>query len=193
MNENLKPWRPGQSGNPAGRPSAGASIKEYANAMRDLTEKQLRRVARLKSEPADRRAAAERLLRMLESPDLADFQTLIDGEETIPQLKRRGVPTELIKKFKRRTRNIPNGEGAPIIEVEVEIELHDRSGEDFDRVMDRTHGKPLQAIEYSGPDGGPIESNTVDLSVLSFEELDNLHLIAAVAKARSAANAAGET
>lgn len=30
---NLRPWQPGQSGNPAGRPAAGASLREYLNEL----------------------------------------------------------------------------------------------------------------------------------------------------------------
>ena len=61
--ENLRPpWRSGQSGNPAGRRTAGATIREHVYAMAEqaLTEGELRAIARDKAEPWPRRAAAER-------------------------------------------------------------------------------------------------------------------------------------
>ena len=38
-------------------------------------------------------------------------------------------------------------------------------------LMDRAYGKPKQATEVSGPDGGPIEHAPLDLSKLSDEDL----------------------
>jgi len=134
--KNLKPFKPGQSGNPAGRKTAGATIREHMNAMAeaDLTETQLRTIARGKNEPWPRRAAAERILRTLEAGDLADFQTVIAGEKTLAELRDEGVNTELVKKVKP-------------VEHGVEIELFDRAGGDVDRIMDRTEGKPKQTRE----------------------------------------------
>jgi hypothetical protein len=66
-------WKPSHSGNPKRRPRAGALIREYVNAMvaSDLTEDELRRLARNPRGPWPRRAAAERVLRMLEYGDIA--------------------------------------------------------------------------------------------------------------------------
>jgi hypothetical protein len=127
-------WKPGQSGNPKGRPRAGASIREYINALvaSVRTEDELRRVARDQRAPWRRRAAAERVLRMLEHGDIADFQAVLDGTATLAQLRDAGVNTEVVKKL-RYSRGV------------VEIELHDRGGREFDRIMDRTEGKASRA------------------------------------------------
>lgn len=131
-------FQPGQSGNPAGRPPAGLTIREQINALAadELTEADLRRVARDKSAPWTRRAAAERILRTLETGDIADFQELLTGQKTVRELREAGVNTEVIKKLK------PTEEG-------IEIELHDRSGVDFDRILDRTLGKPAQSVDVT--------------------------------------------
>lgn len=42
-------------------------------------------------------------------------------------------------------------------------------------ILDRAHGKPKQAMEHSGPNGGPIRH--VDLGNLSDEQLDTLESI----------------
>jgi hypothetical protein len=52
-------WVKGQSGNPLGRPAAGASIKEWLNVMADWTEEQLDKVIGSKAEPLAKRAAAQ--------------------------------------------------------------------------------------------------------------------------------------
>jgi hypothetical protein len=55
-------FRPGQSGNPAGRPAAGASVVEWMNLMAEWPEAQLREVADDPAAPVNRRAAAQRWL-----------------------------------------------------------------------------------------------------------------------------------
>ena len=64
---NLRPWRPGQSGNPAGRPR-GATPGDYLRHLctPDCTEASLRRIVRDKDQPVPRRAAAKALLAMLD-------------------------------------------------------------------------------------------------------------------------------
>ena len=83
--------------------------------------------------PPARRQAAIRMLQMLEHPDLADYEDLLHGQVTLKQLRDAGVATDAIKKFK------PTKDG-------IEIELHNRSGEEFDRILNRTLG-PAQPIE----------------------------------------------
>jgi hypothetical protein len=46
-------------------------------------------------------------------------------------------------KVKTKTYKDPSTE-SPVTETEREIELFDRAGEDFDRIIDRTVGKPTQ-------------------------------------------------
>lgn len=139
-------FKPGQVANPKGRAaSAGTSIREWVNslAQRDLIEAQIRRIARDKRAPVTKRAAAERLLRTMESGDLADLEPYLDGSKTLEELRKSGVNTEVVKKAKARTWTNRDG----VVIVERELELHDRSGVDFDRVCDRTDGRPTQRLE----------------------------------------------
>jgi len=41
-------------------------------------------------------------------------------------------------------------------------------------VIDRAYGKPAQATELTGPNGGPLQTVAVDLSGLTLEELRKL-------------------
>ncbi len=52
-------FRPGRSGNPAGRPTAGASIREYLNVLQDWTVGDLRALAAHPRTGAMKRAAAQ--------------------------------------------------------------------------------------------------------------------------------------
>lgn len=131
-------FKPGESGNPKGRPpNAGATLREWVNLLAggDATEDELRRMARDKRLPWTKRAACERILRTLEAGDLADFAEVVSGQKTLVELKKAGVNTEMVKKLKVGK------------EGEVEIELHDRAGEDFDRICDRTDGRPTQRVD----------------------------------------------
>lgn len=168
-------FKPGQSGNPAGRPPAlGSSVIEWANQLghQGLSEDALRVIARDKAEPFPKRAAALRCLRLIEAADLSDFSAVLRGDQSLEELRAAGTNTEVVKKIKQRTRKINVGDGKFEDEIEREIELYDRSGSDFDRLLDRTIGKPTQAVELTGKDGGSLEINhAVDLSKLSADEL----------------------
>ncbi len=52
------PWKPGESGNAAGRPRAGASVREQINALQDATGDELAGIVADDTKPAHRRAAA---------------------------------------------------------------------------------------------------------------------------------------
>lgn len=142
-------FKPRKSGNPKGRPpSAGSTLIEWLNILagKDFTEAQIRRIARDKRSPWTKRAAAERVLRTLEAGDLADFQPYLEGTKTLEDLRDDGLNTELVKKGKTTVRTDKDG-----TETQTrEIELHDRSGADFDRIADRTEGKPTQRMEMEG-------------------------------------------
>lgn len=144
-------WQKGKSGNPAGRPkNIGTTLKEYLNLLGDQVESEadLRRIARDPSEHWPKRAAAERALRMLEAGDIADFDAFLRGHEELEDLQKRGVNTEVIKKLRQTSRKVPTGKKDEVEEIiQREIELHDRAGADFDRVCDRTDGRPRQVIE----------------------------------------------
>ncbi len=142
---NLRPpWPPGVSGNPKGRRTAGASVREWVNSLVEgrVPAPALRKIADDEREEPARRAAAVRVLRMVEDPDLADFADAIEGGATLGELRDRGVPTRLIKRLKSKTRTLKGGKTL----TTREIELHDRSGEDFDRVIEQTDGRPRQTV-----------------------------------------------
>jgi hypothetical protein len=135
-------FQPGRSGNPNGRPPAGATLREWLNVLAQAchTEDEIRQVARDKRNPWPKRAAAERILRALEVGDLADFQPFLNGEASIKDLRAAGIRTEVVKRAKITAKG------------DREIELHDRAGADFDRVIHETAGDPpkMLALESDG-------------------------------------------
>lgn len=144
-------WKPGESGNPKGRTSAGASLKEHVNSLfeADLTEDELRKIAKDRKAGVQRRSAANRLLNLMERGDLADVEAFLDGSKTLDQLRTDGVYTDTIKKAKVSKKTFKT-EGGDDVEVESrEIEFHDRSGEEFDRISDRTDGRPTQSVDLN--------------------------------------------
>jgi hypothetical protein len=143
---NLKPIQPGEARNPNGRKSAGATIREWVNsfAEADLNIDQLRKIAKDPKEGWTRRAAAERIIRTMESGDLADFEDVIQGRTGLKDLRQSGIITEVVKKLRQKSRRVPVGDGETEEIIEREIELHDRAGADFDRVVEQTDGTPVQ-------------------------------------------------
>lgn len=129
-----------------------------------LPESELRRIANDPVADWTRRAAAIRIIRTLEAPDLADYEPVLDGSMALPELRTTGVNTAAVKKLKTRTRTDKDGG----TEIEREIELYDRSGDDFDRVMDQTKGRPQQSIDVT-TGGEPIT-----VKVLRGVSLDDL-------------------
>ena len=83
-------FKPGESGNPTGKRSAGHTIQEWINTLgqQDLPEDELRRVARDKRLGWTKRLAAERILRSMETGDLSDFVPLMKGEKDLAELAR---------------------------------------------------------------------------------------------------------
>jgi hypothetical protein len=162
--KNLKPWKPGESGNPKGRTSVGASVREHMNAMAEaqLTFEELKLIATDTRAPITRQAAAQRLMRMAEHPDVAEFQQYLNGALDLEQLQKAGINTSLIKKAKVREHEGESGRT-----IEREIELYDRSGEEFDRVFDRTEGRPKQAVDVTGSLGMPTAVRLI------FDEVDD--------------------
>lgn len=148
----LHPFQPGQSGNPAGRPpNGGRSLRERCNDFlhQGLLEAQLVKIAKNKKAPPVDRAAAIRILRQIEDPDLADFTPLLTGKKSLSQLRATGVRTNTIKKFKQKSRMVPDGKDGYEEVIEREIELHDRSRDEFKLLVEQTDGTPEQTISVN--------------------------------------------
>jgi hypothetical protein len=139
-------WQPGQSGNPAGRVSAGASIREQLNTMIEFTAAELRVVAKDRKAPASRRAAAGQLLRMIRGCDAADFESYVDGSKTLVELRAAGVDTQVIKKMGRTNTTRTDKDGGETTTAKATLEFADPVGEALDRVIDRTEGRAIQRV-----------------------------------------------
>lgn len=124
-------------------------MREWINALaaQDVSEEDLRTLSKDPKCTWSKRTAANRMLRTLERGDIADFAGLLRGENNLEDLRAMGINTEVVKKLKQKTRIVPIGNGATEEVIEREVELFDRAGVDFDRVCDRTVGKPNQTIQ----------------------------------------------
>jgi hypothetical protein len=135
--------------NKKGRQSHGAYVSELVNSFSlqmekgTLTADDLPRIAK-KDPDIGRRAAALRLLRSVESPDMSDFEPVLDGQQSLRELRAAGISTAAVKKCKTKRRTIKRGE-EEVVEVERELELRDTSLVEHQDLMDRTEGKPLPA------------------------------------------------
>lgn len=170
----MPPWKPGQSGNPLGRPTAGLTIKEHINsiAASNLTRDEIFEISKNPKEAWSRRVAAIRMVRSVEDPDIADYEDYLGGQINLRELRASGVDTRPIKKIDETERRIPQGRDLdPIIEIERKLELHDRSSADFDRVMDQTVGKPSQQISVDEKKDIQITVNVRPMGVQSAEEI----------------------
>ena len=148
-------FQPGRSGNPKGRPpAAGKSIIEAINQLvaDGVLEDDLRKLARSRREKPVKRIAASLLLQALEHGDMADFNDLMFGETQLDELRARGIDTAVIKRFTRRVRTKTRRDGTVEKNVSVTIELHDRSGKAFDRIMDRSVGRARRRLRAQEPD-----------------------------------------
>lgn len=155
-------FKPGNPGGP-GRPPAGVTILEHINGfvMADTSAKALKRIAKDENEGVARRIAARRLLSAVDQNDLADFTPLVEGEMTLAQLRAKGVDTTIVKKSK--TRFLKDGG------IEREVELRDEAANDFDRILDRTIGKPKQEVtqHVDGTLRTPAEGETAADTILA--------------------------
>ena len=100
----LKPWKPGQSGNPAGRKKSGASIKEWVSSLvhRQVTPDELMSIAKDPTKLKAQRIAATRLLMFVGIPDMADFSDWFEGKKTLTALKAEGADMGSIKRATER-------------------------------------------------------------------------------------------
>lgn len=163
-------FKPGNPGS-AGRKTAGATVDEWWNYLsaQNPTEDELRKIARDKKADWNRRSAANQMLRTLECPDIADYAGLLRGENRLEDLRAMGVNTEVVKKFKQKTRTTTARDGTGEVEevVDREIEFYDRSGESLDRVCDRTNGKPNQSMDVKMQTSHKEETHRTMNAVLS--------------------------
>jgi hypothetical protein len=144
-------FKPGQSGNPKGRVTAGATVREWWNVLAEqgLTPRQLQRIIADPDSPFPKIEAAIQILQSIELGDVTDMEDLLDGKVTLRQLRESGVNTRIIKKIKVKRRTLYNEDGPEGEEVEREVELHNRAGDALDRIMDRTDGRPKQQVDVT--------------------------------------------
>ncbi len=123
-------------------------VGKYFNALsrRKLHHKKLRSIVRDLEQPQLYRAAAERILRTVDAVSIADFEPYCQGKCSLKDLQEQGVNVDALRKVKQTTKS----DGS----VTREVELFDRAGEELDRIMDRTIGKPAQAVQVSGEKDG---------------------------------------
>lgn len=128
-------FQPGWKGGP-GRPSAGFTIREAINQFifNGTSEQELRSIARGCTEKPSERIAAARILRAMETGDLADFMPVINGDKKLDELRKLGVNTEVVKKLKY-TKDGP------------EIELFDRAGEAMDALIGHTELSVAETVK----------------------------------------------
>jgi hypothetical protein len=139
---NLRPFKPGTSGNRSGRPpNAGRTIREKLNelAANELTAPQLRAIHRNEAAPAVDRAAARTLLDMIRTADAADFEPFINGEKTLAQLAAEGVDVSVVESF-----TIAPGQFG----TRRSIKFRDDAREATKFVMEQTDGTPTKTIKH---------------------------------------------
>ena len=64
---NLRPWQPGESGNPGGRPKGVVYPVEYLKSMGDMTQEELEAIRDDPAQSINRRAAAEMALQSVDT------------------------------------------------------------------------------------------------------------------------------
>ena len=127
-------WKPGQSGNPAGRPKGGAVINEWLDILINANDYTLQSIIVDPSEPRAKRLAAHQLITADTRPIKYAATEDADGNTVL----------------------LPVGE------------LRE-PGMAFDRIMDRTVGKPAQTILTGTAPARTIEDAMADLDRLLAE------------------------
>lgn len=116
----------------------------------NLTEDEIRAIAKSKKTISAKRIAAVRILRNFEMPDLADFDPLLLGEKTPGEMRADGVNTEVLKKVKSRTRTTTTPDGGHTVEVEREIELRDTGMKEAEFLIHETDGAVEERMVIRG-------------------------------------------
>lgn len=123
---NLRPFQPGESGNREGRKAAGATLREWVNAMLDehgdgdghYDQDELERIQRdRKAQPA-KRAAAGLVLAAMQDPRLMAWD-----------------------------KDANQGQGGYVL-----VGWAEGPGKAFDRICQWTEGKPMQRVQVETPD-----------------------------------------
>ena len=149
-------WKPGESGNPAGRKSIGASIRDWMTTLDGTEHAELERLAKSRKEPISKILAAQALLRAATSADVADFDDVIAGKMTLKDAQAKGLPTKAIKRAKA------NAAGG------VDIELRADQREDLALIIDHTDGKAIQRTQTDAP---PMLAVQISVPGLNIAEL----------------------
>ena len=132
-------WKPGESGNPEGRKSAGASIREWLNTIENYPKNEVEKIAGDESEPVSKRAAARLWLTAIEGhADLADYEAFLAGSKSLKQLRKDGTDTSRLKSAKRAKGKFGDTRS---------VELRDSGTRELVQLIEQTGGKPKQAIE----------------------------------------------
>lgn len=119
---------------------AGATLTRLLSEFAGLRLDELRTIAADESAPWSRRAAADRMIRAIGVADVTQFEPWLSGRESLDELRARGVNLTGVAKLRVNTWS--NGGSAREIEF-----VH--GGEEFDRITDRTAGKPTQRQEVA--------------------------------------------
>jgi hypothetical protein len=79
-------WKPGQSGNPAGRPRCGAVVRDWLNifAAQEATATDLEAIVADPSAPVTKVAAARAMLRATTEKGLPDFVAIVEQTDGKP-------------------------------------------------------------------------------------------------------------
>lgn len=118
-------------------PTTGAIVKNYINGFgrRHVRNKTLRSIVKDAGKPELMRLAAQTLLLARRATTLADFEPWIKGAKTLKQLASAGVDISVVK-------SATIGKDG-----QRKLELFDDAGENFDRIIEHTDGKPKQTTE----------------------------------------------
>jgi len=158
-------FKRGNSGNPRGSRPFGETLRGWLNRLGGMNEERLRAIARRAGRSAVKRAAANMLLDAMRRPDLADFEALLNGEDTLKGARAKGLDTAQLKRVKAKRREIPQDGGPPIVETEREIELHDRVLPANEFSTHETSGTPTRTVHIQG-DAPPLGPPQIFVRVL---------------------------
>jgi len=84
---------------------------------------------------------------------MSDYAPLLDGDMTLKEAEAAGIDTAVIKKAKTRRRIIQREGQDPVVEIEREVELHDRSLAESEFTVEQTGGRATETVRV---EGGPV-------------------------------------